>query len=135
MAAAARWRVVFDDAQIGLIRVKQQLKQIPQFGVEVGGLQWDKMAEGFGADGVVVDNEQALEAALKAALASGRTTVIGAKIDGSGYVDQFNAPRNCSTTLNRKTARPKPGGVRGDAGMDGDYWNIGRYFLASLSTS
>jgi acetolactate synthase-1/2/3 large subunit len=85
--------IVFDDAQIGLIRVKQQLKQIPQFGVEVGGLQWDKMAEGFGADGVVVDNEQALEAALKAALASGRTTVIGAKIDGSGYVDQFNALR------------------------------------------
>jgi acetolactate synthase-1/2/3 large subunit len=51
------------------------------------------MAEGFGADGVVVDNEQALEAALTAALASGRTTVIGAKIDGSGYVDQFNALR------------------------------------------
>lgn len=85
--------IVFDDAQIGLIRVKQQLKQIPRFGVEMGGLHWDKMAEGFGADGVVVDNEQALEVALKAALASEKTTVIGAKIDGSGYVDQFNALR------------------------------------------
>ena len=31
--------------------------------------------------------------ALQAALKSGRTTVIGAKIDGSGYVDQFNALR------------------------------------------
>ena len=85
--------IVFDDAEIGLIRVKQQLKQIPKFGVEVGGLHWDKMAQGFGADGAVVTNEQELEAALKAALASGRTTVIGAKIDGSGYVEQFIALR------------------------------------------
>lgn len=85
--------VVFDDEEIGLIRVKQQLKQIPQYGVGIGGMHWDKLAEGFGADGVVVDTEQALDAALRAALKSGRTTVIGAKIDGSGYVDQFNALR------------------------------------------
>ncbi len=85
--------VVFDDEEIGLIRVKQQLKQIPQYGVRIGGMHWDKLAQGFGADGVVVDNEQALDAALRAALKSGRTTVIGAKIDGSGYVDQFNALR------------------------------------------
>jgi len=85
--------VVFDDAEIGLIRVKQQLKQIPTYGVSVGGMHWDKLAEGFGADGVIVDTEQGLANALSAALKSGRTTVIGAKIDGSGYVDQFNALR------------------------------------------
>lgn len=85
--------VVFDDAEIGLIRVKQQLKQIPAYGVHIGGMHWDKLAQGFGADGVVVDTEQGLDAALRAALASGRTTVIGAHIDGSGYVDQFNALR------------------------------------------
>ncbi|MBU2533870.1 MAG: thiamine pyrophosphate-binding protein [Alphaproteobacteria bacterium] len=85
--------VVFDDEEIGLIRVKQQLKQIPHFGVGIGGMQWDKLAQGFGADGVVVDNEPDLQSALTAALKSGKTTVIGAKIDGSGYVDQFNALR------------------------------------------
>lgn len=85
--------VVFDDEEIGLIRVKQQLKQIPEYGVRIGGMHWDKLAQGFGADGVIVDNERDLDAALRAAVKSGRTTVIGARIDGSGYVDQFNALR------------------------------------------
>ena len=85
--------IVFDDEEIGLIRVKQQLKQIPQFGVGIGGIHWDKLAQGFGADGTIVTDEQQLSSALKAAIQSGRTTVIGAKIDGSGYVDQFNALR------------------------------------------
>ena len=85
--------IVFDDEEIGLIRVKQQLKQIPSQGVHLGGMHWDKLAHGFGADGVVVETEQELASAVTAALKSGHTTVIGAKIDGSGYVDQFNALR------------------------------------------
>jgi len=85
--------IVFDDEEIGLIRVKQQLKQIPTYGVGVGGMHWDKLAQGFGADGVVVDNERDLDTALRTALKTGKTTVIGAKIDGSGYIDQFNALR------------------------------------------
>ncbi len=85
--------LVFDDSEIALIRVKQEIKKIPQYGVSIGGCDWEKIANGFGADGVVVDSENGLADALKAALASGRTTVIGARIDGSGYVDQFNALR------------------------------------------
>jgi acetolactate synthase-1/2/3 large subunit len=85
--------VVFDDEEIGLIRVKQQLKQIPAHGIGIGGMHWDKLAEGFGAEGTIVTTEQELANALTAALACGRTTVIGARIDGSGYVDQFNALR------------------------------------------
>ena len=85
--------IVFDDEEIGLIRVKQTLKQIPEYGVHIGGMHWDKLAQGFGADGIVVDTEQDLLNALTAALKSGRTTVIGVKVDGSGYVDQFNALR------------------------------------------
>jgi acetolactate synthase-1/2/3 large subunit len=40
-----------------------------------------------------VETEQALSNALSAALKSGRTTVIAARIDPSGYVAQFNALR------------------------------------------
>ena len=76
-----------------MIRVKQQIKQIPIYGVGIGGVGWDKLAQGLGADGVIVDREAALADALGAALKSGRTTVIGVKIDGSCYVDQFNALR------------------------------------------
>jgi acetolactate synthase-1/2/3 large subunit len=61
--------------------------------VTLGGVDWAKVAQGFGADGTVVDTEQGLGDALAAALASGRTTVIGVRIDPSGYVEQFNALR------------------------------------------
>ena len=85
--------IVFDDQEIALIRVKQEIKGIPRHGVGIGGLDWEALAKGVGADGVTVETEHQLGDALQAALKSGRTTVIGAKIDGSGYVDQFNALR------------------------------------------
>jgi acetolactate synthase-1/2/3 large subunit len=85
--------LVFDDGEIGLIRVKQEIKGIPAHGVQLGGVDWEKLAQSFGADGVVVDTEQALGNALGAAVKSGRTTVIGVRIDPSGYVAQFNALR------------------------------------------
>jgi acetolactate synthase-1/2/3 large subunit len=85
--------IVLDDEEIGLIRIKQELKGIPRFGVQIGGLHWEKLAQGFGADGTVVESEQGLQCALAAALLSGRTTVIAVRIDPSGYVAQFNALR------------------------------------------
>jgi acetolactate synthase-1/2/3 large subunit len=85
--------IVLDDREIGLIRVKQEIKGIPLNGVAIGGVDWEKLAQSFGADGVVVETEQALSNALKAAVQSKRTTVIGVRIDGSGYVAQFNALR------------------------------------------
>ncbi|MBM9592987.1 thiamine pyrophosphate-binding protein [Roseitranquillus sediminis] len=85
--------VVFDDSEIALIRVKQEIKGIRKHGVEIGGIDWERLAQGFGADGVVVDTENGLQDALAAARHTERTTVIAARIDGSGYVDQFNALR------------------------------------------
>ena len=85
--------VVLDDAEIGLIRVKQEIKGLPLHGVGLGGCDWEKIAQGFGADGIVVGTEQGLADALGTALRSATTTVIGVRIDGSGYVEQFNALR------------------------------------------
>src|SRR5580692_5172495 len=85
--------VVFDDQEIGLIRVKQEIKGIAPHGVKLGGVDWEKLAHAFGADGVTVDTEQGLSRALTAAVGSTRTTVIGVHIDASGYVAQFNALR------------------------------------------
>jgi hypothetical protein len=85
--------LVFDDREIGLIRVKQEIKGIAAHGVQLGGIDWEKLAQSFGADGVTVETEQALANALQAALQSQRTTVIGVRIDASGYVAQFNALR------------------------------------------
>ena len=85
--------IILDDGEIGLIRVKQEIKQVERYGIALGGIDWEKLAQGFGADGVVVDNEAALESAIKASTRSTRTTLIAIKIDSSGYVDQFNALR------------------------------------------
>ena len=85
--------IVFDDQEIALIRVKQEIKGVPPHGVGLGGVDWEKIAQGFGADGCVVDTEHALGDALTAALRSDRTTLIAARIDASCYVDQFNALR------------------------------------------
>lgn len=85
--------VVFDDGEIALIRVKQELKKIPKFGIGLGGIDWVRLAQGFGAEGVVVETEHQLGDALKTAANSGRTTVIAVRIDGSCYVNQFNALR------------------------------------------
>jgi acetolactate synthase-1/2/3 large subunit len=84
---------VFDDREIGFIRVKQEIKGIPQHGVQLEDFDWEKLAQSFGADGVVVDTEQAMSNALSAAVQSKRTTVIGVRIDASGCVAQFNALR------------------------------------------
>jgi acetolactate synthase I/II/III large subunit len=85
--------VVLDDEEIGLIRVKQEIKGLPRHGVGIGGLDWERLAQGFGANGIVVDTENGLADALRAASGASRTTLIAARIDGSGYVDQFNALR------------------------------------------
>ena len=85
--------VVFDDGEIGLIRVKQEIKGLPTHGVRLGGLDYEKLAQGFGADGVEVESEAALADALSRAIRSNRTTVIGAHVDRSSYVAQFNALR------------------------------------------
>jgi acetolactate synthase-1/2/3 large subunit len=85
--------LVLDDQEIGLIRVKQEIKGIAPHGVHIGGIDWEKLGHAFGADAIVVETEQALSNALSAALKSQRTTVIAARIDPSGYVAQFNALR------------------------------------------
>jgi acetolactate synthase-1/2/3 large subunit len=85
--------IVFDDQEIGLIRVKQEIKGIPRNGVAIGGIDWEKLAQSFGADGCTVETEQAFSNALTSALKTKKTTVIGVRIDASGYVAQFNALR------------------------------------------
>jgi acetolactate synthase I/II/III large subunit len=85
--------LVLDDQEIGLIRVKQEIKGVPAHGVHIGGVDWEKLGHAFGADAAVVETEQALTNALGAALKSNRTTIVAARIDPSGYVAQFNALR------------------------------------------
>ncbi len=85
--------LVLDDQEIGMIRVKQEIKGLAPYGIGLGGIDWEKVAQGLGADGVAVETEPALADALTAAIRNPCPTVIGARIDPSTYVAQFNALR------------------------------------------
>jgi acetolactate synthase-1/2/3 large subunit len=83
--------VVLDDGELGAMRVRQDLRGMQRYGTQLGGIDWEHLARGFGADGTVVDTEKALGDALGSAMRSRRTTLIAARMDTSGYVDQFRA--------------------------------------------
>lgn len=85
--------VVFDDQEVGLIRVKQELKGLPKHGIGIGYTHWESLAAGFGANCTVAETENALADALSACNHTNDTNLIVARIDGSGYVEQFNALR------------------------------------------
>ena len=83
--------LVQDNASLGVMSLKQDLKGVPRCGTLLGGIDWELLARTFGADGVIVDTENALGDALSAALKSNRTTVIAARMDPSGYIEQYKA--------------------------------------------
>ncbi len=83
--------VVLDDGELGAMRVRQDLRGLQRYGTQIGGIDWEHLARGFGADGTVVDTEKALGDALTGAMRTRRTTLIAARMDTSGYVDQFRA--------------------------------------------
>jgi acetolactate synthase-1/2/3 large subunit len=83
--------VVLDDGELGAMRVRQDLRGMQRYGTQLGGIDWEHLARGFGAEGTVVDTENALGDALSRAAGSGTTTLIAARLDASGYVAQFKA--------------------------------------------
>ena len=85
--------VVLDNSELGVMRVKQDMRGFARYGTQLGGVDWERLASSFGADGTVVETESALGDAVNHAASSGRTTVVAAKIDASSYVDQYKAMR------------------------------------------
>ncbi len=73
--------LVFDNARYGTIRDHQARRGMAAVGTELGPVDWAAVAAGFGAEGVRVDADESFEAALRAALASRRPTVIHLVVD------------------------------------------------------
>ena len=65
---------------------------IPLYGVELGGVDWEKLAKAFGADGTWWKPRRLWQGAARGREVRA-TTVIAVRIDASGYVAQFNALR------------------------------------------
>jgi len=80
--------VVLDDRWLGLIRVKQIRRQLDIYGTALGEIDYDEPpAHYFGVPVVGVKSPEALENALKEALAADGPTVIEARVDSDHYID------------------------------------------------
>ncbi|MEM6696194.1 MAG: thiamine pyrophosphate-binding protein [Pseudomonadota bacterium] len=81
--------VVFVDASLALIELKQRQRQMPNRGVDFARTDFAAMARAFGGAGHSAASVAALEAALDSALAAATFTVIAAEIDRKAYDGTF----------------------------------------------
>ena len=77
--------VVFVDASLALIELKQRQRQLPNAGVDFGRHDFAAIGRAFGGAGQTVRNRAELRAALKTAMQAETFTVIAAEIDREGY--------------------------------------------------
>ncbi|MEM6482667.1 MAG: thiamine pyrophosphate-dependent enzyme, partial [Pseudomonadota bacterium] len=77
--------LVFVDASLALIELKQRQRQMTNRGVDFARHDFAAIGRAMGGEGVRVDNREALRDALTYALDCPRFTVIAAEIDGCAY--------------------------------------------------
>lgn len=77
--------VVFVDASLGLIEMKQRQRQLANTGVDFARSDFAEIARGFGAHGVSVSDRAALSAALGDAQSRSGPVVIAVEIDRKAY--------------------------------------------------
>jgi acetolactate synthase-1/2/3 large subunit len=85
--------IVFSDASLSLIEIKQQARKLASAGVAIKGMDWLSIARGFGAQGFLAEDEAGLERAIEGALACDGPSVIEATVDRSNYGATLRAVR------------------------------------------
>jgi len=85
--------IVFSDASLSLIDIKQRQRQYPASGVALGAVDWCTLAAGFGAAAHRANTEQELERGLALALAHRGPSVIEARIDPRTYAETLHTIR------------------------------------------
>jgi acetolactate synthase I/II/III large subunit len=77
--------VVFSDRSLSLIEIKQQRKRYRATGVDLGGINWCAVAQGFGLAAFLATSEAELARAIEGATALDGPSLIDARIDRSNY--------------------------------------------------
>jgi acetolactate synthase I/II/III large subunit len=85
--------VVFNDAALTLIDIKQRQRSQPPSGVSLGVVRWCALARSMGVAGRRAANEEELRAALAAAAHIDGSSLIEAVIDPRGYDAMFKTLR------------------------------------------
>jgi acetolactate synthase-1/2/3 large subunit len=84
-AGAPLVAVVLADRSLSLIRIGQENRGLPNYGVDFEPIDSVLVAHATGVDGVRVQDAGELAAAVRAAFAGGRTTVIEVPVDPDSY--------------------------------------------------
>jgi acetolactate synthase-1/2/3 large subunit len=95
-AARERLRIitiVFSDASLSLIEIKQQARRLDAAGVALGDIRWPALAGSLGMPGVVADTEEALGRAVEQAHEYRGPSLIEARIDRSNYGETLRVIR------------------------------------------
>jgi acetolactate synthase-1/2/3 large subunit len=77
--------IVFSDASLSLIDIKQQRRRYRPAGVALGSVKWAALAESFGAAAFVASTEAQLASAIEQAMTCAGPVLIEARIDPSNY--------------------------------------------------
>ncbi len=85
--------VVFNDASIALIEVKQRRRQFPLHGMRYPPADFAAMARSLGAGGIRVESLEALQPALRQAMATPGPVVVDVAVDGQAYHSMVPALR------------------------------------------
>jgi len=85
--------IVFSDASLSLIEIKQQHKRYSSAGVALGSIDWTALARGFGATPFVARDDTELGGAIDRAAGCDGPSLIEARIDRSTYARTFQAVR------------------------------------------
>jgi acetolactate synthase-1/2/3 large subunit len=85
--------VVFNDASLSLIEIKQQARHLPAAGVALGAVRWVRLADSFGIAGFEASTETELARAIGQAVLCDGPSLIDARIDPSNYGRMFSAIR------------------------------------------
>ena len=81
--------VVFVDASLALIELKQRGSGMANLGVDFGATDFPTLAEALGGRGVAVRDRAALKAAVEEGLGAGTFTVVAAEIGPKAYDGRF----------------------------------------------
>src|SRR5206468_5741858 len=85
--------VVFSDASLSLIAVKQQQRHLAAAGVALGDVAWCALAASLGVSSHFAQTEIDVERAVRAAMTGSGPSLIEAQVDPSAYAEILRALR------------------------------------------
>jgi TPP-dependent trihydroxycyclohexane-1,2-dione (THcHDO) dehydratase len=105
--------LVFDNERYGTIHDHQVRGGFEPVATDLGPVDWVRVAEGYGALGARIDQDEAFEPALRAALAAARPTVLHLVVDRcwvsvDRFADDLPAIAAVSTPEPEPEATPEP---------------------------